>query len=370
MVLFLLFIQQLLTAQGVKFVHVATSSNILSNWTVIDQTLLNGDPNAILFVTQNWNPGGSSGVYNDAEIGVWYDGFNWAIFNQNLVAMPEGASFNVFIHTGSNDFIHTATAGNISLNWTNIDHPSLNGNPDAIFLVTQNYNPGATGGVYNNSNIGVWYTGTNWAIFNQDELPMPEGAAFNVYVHNGTDDFIHTATASNIISNWTVLDDPALNSDPNAIFFVTQNWNPSGALGVYNDASMGVWYDGSNWAIFNQNIAAMPEGASFNVYVATTGILDVEDKQNALTNNYWLDQNYPNPFNPSTSIQYRVSVPALINLKVYTILGNEIAVLVNEEKSAGNYEVKFDAPGLPSGIYFYKLQAGNFVETKKMVLLK
>ena len=83
-----------------------------------------------------------------------------------------------------------------------------------------------------------------------------------------------------------------------------------------------------------------------------------------------LEQNYPNPFNPSTSIQYRVSSISNVSLKVYDVLGNEVATLVNEEKPAGSYEVKFDAAGLSSGIYFYKLQTGSFVETKKMILLK
>ncbi|MCW8805276.1 MAG: M14 family zinc carboxypeptidase [Ignavibacteriaceae bacterium] len=91
-----------------------------------------------------------------------------------------------------------------------------------------------------------------------------------------------------------------------------------------------------------------------------------------------LDQNYPNPFNPSTKIKYSVpSVIAsetkqsqLVTLKVYDILGNQVATLINEEKPSGEYEVDFDAAGLSSGIYFYKLQAGSFVATKKMILLR
>ncbi len=93
---------------------------------------------------------------------------------------------------------------------------------------------------------------------------------------------------------------------------------------------------------------------------------------------YALEQNYPNPFNPTTKIRYSLSSKQFVTLKVYDVLGNEIATLVNEEKSAGMYEVEFrsgsasggDAYSLPSGIYFYNLKAGNFVETKKMVLLK
>ena len=83
-----------------------------------------------------------------------------------------------------------------------------------------------------------------------------------------------------------------------------------------------------------------------------------------------LYQNYPNPFNPSTSIQYAISSKQFIALKVYDLLGREVATLVDEYKAAGSYEVKFDATQFSSGIYFYKLQAGSFAETKKMILLR
>ena len=87
-------------------------------------------------------------------------------------------------------------------------------------------------------------------------------------------------------------------------------------------------------------------------------------------NNYSLKQNYPNPFNPSTRIQYAISSRQLVTLKVYDVLGKEIATLVNEEKSAGSYEIEFNASHLASGIYYYQLRAGDYVETKKMILLK
>jgi hypothetical protein len=83
-----------------------------------------------------------------------------------------------------------------------------------------------------------------------------------------------------------------------------------------------------------------------------------------------LYQNYPNPFNPSTKILYSVAKLSNVSIKVFDILGNEIATLVNEEIPAGIYEAEFDATQLTSGIYFYKLQAGPFIETKKMILLK
>ena len=104
----------------------------------------------------------------------------------------------------------------------------------------------------------------------------------------------------------------------------------------------------------------------------------VEDTRNGVPTAFYLDQNYPNPFNPTTKIKYTVPSITLrqaqsdirVTLKVYDILGNEIATLVNEEKPAGSYEVEFDGSGLTSGIYFYQLKVGSFVDTKKMVFMK
>ena len=83
-----------------------------------------------------------------------------------------------------------------------------------------------------------------------------------------------------------------------------------------------------------------------------------------------LFQNYPNPFNPSTKIKYSVPQTSQVQIKVFDVLGNEIETLVNEEKQTGTYELNWNAEGLPSGVYFYQLKAGSFVETKKMILLK
>ncbi|UCH65292.1 MAG: T9SS type A sorting domain-containing protein [Ignavibacterium sp.] len=95
-----------------------------------------------------------------------------------------------------------------------------------------------------------------------------------------------------------------------------------------------------------------------------------DDTSAVIITDFFLSQNYPNPFNPLTRIQYTVNNTKFVTLKVYDVLGGEIATLINEEKSAGEYKIEFDGAGLSSGIYFYRLQAGSFVETKKMVLLK
>ena len=91
---------------------------------------------------------------------------------------------------------------------------------------------------------------------------------------------------------------------------------------------------------------------------------------NLAVTEYNLEQNYPNPFNPSTTIKFQLPQDGFVTLKIYDILGNEITTLINEEKAQGRYEVNFNASNLASGIYIYKIQAGSFVSSKKMILIK
>ncbi|MGB5530339.1 MAG: T9SS type A sorting domain-containing protein, partial [Ignavibacteriaceae bacterium] len=105
------------------------------------------------------------------------------------------------------------------------------------------------------------------------------------------------------------------------------------------------------------------------------GLVSVEDdKAETIPTGYYLYQNFPNPFNPITTFKYQIPELSFVTIKVFDALGNEIATLVNEEKPAGSYKVEWDISAfgeeMASGVYFYKLQAGAFVETKKMVLVK
>jgi len=138
----------------------------------------------------------------------------------------------------------------------------------------------------------------------------------------------------------------------NAELWNGTNWEPGDTPIIVNNL------DGFKIAIVSQRI---------NIYYI---IVNVESTNPNTPNDFSLSQNYPNPFNPTTSLQYAIGSRQFVTLKVYDLLGREIATLVNEEKPAGEYEVEFDASGLTSGIYFYQLKAGQFSETKKMVLLR
>jgi photosystem II stability/assembly factor-like uncharacterized protein len=119
-------------------------------------------------------------------------------------------------------------------------------------------------------------------------------------------------------------------------------------------------------------------GFSGSIYKLTNSSVTSGDNQSEIPRAYQLSQNYPNPFNPTTKIEFSIADFGFVSLKVYDALGNEVATLVNEEKNSGTYEVEFSAKGspggnaieLPSGVYFYRLVAGKFSVTKKMILLQ
>ena len=113
------------------------------------------------------------------------------------------------------------------------------------------------------------------------------------------------------------------------------------------------------------------------VVYGDTSLTSVQTASNTIPEKIYLSQNYPNPFNPITKINYELRVTSDVELKVFDVLGKEVAVLVNERMDPGSYSVEFDArlstrqgSNLPSGIYFYTLRAGEFIETKRMILLK
>jgi len=166
-----------------------------------------------------------------------------------------------------------------------------------------------------------------------------------------------------------------------------------GGSGIYRSSDEGMnwedWSDGLSFlssiekliVFHNQIIAATSNGLWSRDTSGT--ITETSFIGNSLPENFILYQNYPNPFNPTTKIKFTIPTPpsssplakgrtevGFVNLIVYDVLGNEVATLVDEEKTTGTYEIEFSAYDMPGGVYLYKLQAGNFVEIKKMILLK
>jgi hypothetical protein len=170
------------------------------------------------------------------------------------------------------------------------------------------------------------------------------------------------------IWNWTDFGIICYDNGGNEIWSIRDHAQPGW---VRNDLWGAAW-DKEKYLI-TAGVARQYDGGKRYVVVQkwfVPGVTGVEHKPNTNPENYELYQNYPNPFNPTTTIRFTIPHRSNVTLKVYDMLGKEIATLVDEEKNPGSYEVKFDASNLPSGVYFYKIKAGEFTQTKKMILMK
>ena len=132
-----------------------------------------------------------------------------------------------------------------------------------------------------------------------------------------------------------------------------------------NDLVWGIHFinDNEGWAVGQE-----ANNTGFILHTTNGGVTDVNET--SIATQFELYQNYPNPFNPTTTIRYQIPERSFVTLRVFDVLGNEVVSLLNEEKEAGSYESTFDAEGLSSGIYFYQMKAGKYIETKKMIMMK
>jgi hypothetical protein len=171
-------------------------------------------------------------------------------------------------------FVHRATDENSRGDYTVVSDPSLNDHPNAVIIATPTPQGGTAEAASYERNIGVWFAGSahRWAIFNQNRSPIPAGTAFEVVLAEDATGFTHRAGTLNTAGNYTYLDDPLTNGKPDATLSVTQNWNPGGGRGVYNDHPVGVEYDPEveKWAVYNRDGKTIPEGAAFNVAVSAS----------------------------------------------------------------------------------------------------
>jgi photosystem II stability/assembly factor-like uncharacterized protein len=165
----------------------------------------------------------------------------------------------------------------------------------------------------------------------------------------------------------------------NGIFFLDENngWAVSDAGTIYNTSNGGM-----TWALEQSNTTSILNEVFFvslnagwvvgdaGTVVYYNGAVTGLENQEGLLKSYHLFQNYPNPFNPTTTIKFELSEESFVTLKIYDVIGNEIATLVNERLKAGLYETSFEGVNVNSGVYFYSLHTENFVQTKKMTLLK
>lgn len=349
------------TAQDKIYVHTATTANSSLNGTYIDHPDLNGNPNAPIVYTHVYNPGGTAGVYNDNATGLWYDGAQWLIYNEDFsVPIVEGSSYNIFIASDSVVSIHVSNSGNqgsFGAYTTVIDDSFFNGNDPGPYSVFSTYfNPSD---VYNDHNYGYYYDVAldKRGIYNEAATSIPEDAAFRILRFSSGSSSVaeHEATAGNTSNNYTIIDDPLLNGNPNATFVAIHYWGSLGAgSNVVIDAVLGLWYTGTHWSIYTEDISAMPEGLAFDLIIADADPLGTDD--------FELDAEismYPNPTEDFVTISAEDTIDSI---EIYNTLGQEVLQIKGESDS-----INADISALNTGNYFVKVRVANALKTLKLV---
>jgi photosystem II stability/assembly factor-like uncharacterized protein len=276
--------------------------------------------------------------YTSEQSGIYYSsdgGANWEkIFNESeniysILKLNSGrvlaASYGKIYYSDNNGSSwQSSNSGLVSSTPSALEINSEN----KIYLATLGY------GIYESNDDGVNWTNKTGAGWEYSDLTID---------NNG---IMYASTRG----NWVYKSD--------------DNWNSSVLInsGMGQDKYVLDLYIDKNGYLF--------AGMDYYGFYRSNNPVVVSVENDNLLPSFYLSQNYPNPFNPSTSIDYSVPSNDYVNLKVYDILGNEVAILVNELKQPGNYKVNFNGSKLSSGVYFYKLQVGKYTQVRKMILLK
>lgn len=224
--------------------------------------------------------------------------------------------------------------------------------------------------------------GINIALCETELPPAPPAGVFDVRFVNipgreGTDtpNGLGQGTRQDYRSHTNERDTFKIKFQPSdAGFPVSCNWNLAGIQAIYDSAWLQDEFGGVIFRVrmqlSNQHTFVSPAFSSALIIVFRT-LTDVNEQTKSLIPDSWvLEQNYPNPFNPVTTFQFSIINRQLTILKVYDLLGREVATIVNENLEPGIYQRTFSGEGLSSGVYFYRLTSGGFTETRKLLLMK
>lgn len=345
-----LLLSSLLNAQGdILIKHEVTNTNYIS---IIDHPLLNGNENATIFVTHNFE---SSGIIYDHPVGTWYDGANWTLFSEDIVDLVPGDVFNIYI---AEDGLTISLESDGSDYTLPINNTAINNDPDANLLMAKHWNPN---GVYNLQNYGFWYddTDSRWNLYAEDINNQPTGAAYKLLIQESGDQITairHQATAANISLNWSTIDHPDLNGNPDAIVMAQHNWGTSGdTSNIIIDKTIGVWYTGSQWAVYIEDQTNMPEDTMFNVFIQEGTALNTTTFENKTDISM-----SPNPASNFTTLTANTPIKQIL---IYNTLGQEVRSLKGE-----SMQQTIALEGMAPGTYLLKISGENFTEIKKLIL--
>ena len=325
------------TASGVFL-----TTNNGTSWKQMNNGLTDTTINKLAVVGTNlFGATNGGGIFVSTNNGTSWTTADGSVFQNAFIALLAGTNTALFASTTSNNIIYRSTDNGTT--WALADSGLLTAN--TIVQSGSNLIAGGVSGVYLSTNNAVSWTPVSLSVFGENveisgfanQGTNVFGVAYNAVVEgasNGTN-------WSNITSNLS------LNDSYTAIAVIDTNL----FIGTNNNSD---FIKGAT--VWTLSLNHIPTGVS-------------KEEEHAPVN-FNLAQNYPNPFNPTTTIQFSTSELSIVNLKVFDVLGREVAALVDGRMEAGVHQVAFDASRLASGIYFYHLQAGSFSQTKKLMLLK
>jgi photosystem II stability/assembly factor-like uncharacterized protein len=390
-----------------------------ANWSPIKSDIEEAVINSIKVIGTNLFAGTNNGVYLSTDKGT-----SWKIINNGLsktyVNSLTVKGANLFACTEGDGIFVSTNNGEV---WSPINNGLLNTYIKTLFIMSNYMYAGTKNGVYLSTDNGL-----NWNAINNGMANIVV-KTIAAYIDNAGVTNIFAGTSSGVYLSknqgidWVAINNGLTNTDVNVLTA------RSGVLraGTNGNGFFGSNNNGNSWTSINdelseQKITCTSDSSGYNSFVGTDGngvfafyddyywknfglegssvhslagigplynepilfagtnngiwanlhpiLVGVEEKKNNLPQNYVLMQNYPNPFNPTTTINYSVSKPGYVKIKVYDLLGRIVATLVNENKPIGNYSVQLNAAKLVSGIYFYRMESGSFSHTKKLLLLK
>ena len=348
------------------------------NWTTVNSGLTDLRVHSLVVNGTSLFAGTLGGVFLSTDNGTSWTAVNSGLTNLNIYPLAV-SGMNLFAGTSSSGVFLSTDNGT---SWTAVNSGLTNLEVNALAVNETNIFAGTNGGVFLSTDNGTSWTAANSGLTN---------LLTDCFAVNGTNLFVGTYGGGVFLStdngtSWTAINSGLSNLNLLSLFAVD---GTNILAGTDGDGVFLSTDNGSSWTAINSGLTDLSV-LSFAVvgtdlFAGTSGgssngawrrplseiIASVKETTlNHIPDKYLLGQNYPNPFNPSTKIKYSIPQSSNVKIEVYDIIGNSIETLINKEQPAGTYELTWYAGGLPSGIYFYQLSAGDFISTKKMILMK
>ena len=353
------------------------STNEGAGWTAANSGLP-GDVQSFAVLGMNVFAGTNGGVFLSSD-----NGTSWASTNSGLADL----SVRILLVSGASIYAGTLNGGvylstNNGASWTAVNSGLTDFHVTGLAMGgTYLYAATSGGGVFRSPTNVIQWTPCNSGI-TTSEIKAIGASDTNVYV--ATDSSVYLSTDNG--ANWNTAE-TGLPSGTDVLCFAIDSIAGAGnnifagtnGKGVFLSTDGGASWHDINTGMSNTTVLTLTfngttlfAGTDRGVWSLTVAGLITAVKRDAkeIPNRFSLSQNYPNPFNPTTMISYQLPVNSLVTLKVYDVLGREVATLVNGRQSAGYHHISFNGANLSSGVYFYRLETGSYTNTKKFLLLK